>query len=950
VNSRHAPIQFADAGTPPAGMGSYFRSPWKKKKKPEEPGEPGEPPLSLNGKTHAAYHAYKRRHNPGWNETESPAVRGGGGGGVSPRASPFLANGGTSDIRAVGSGRDAENAPNGRDGTPRDVYRMGTDDCNGEHRDETRDDESPSGNRHDGNAMKIPAVCVFPETLLSCAVADKQLGWVFPPSTLWVHNPSATISVRFRVAALRREDVFVTPRRGVLKPNSFCKLTVRPAPISDVADDPGTIHSDLLVPAPNALVVVCVAVNRGDDNSDDCEDENDENNDSDSDSNETAAFDLDSVTTTKTSVALFLDVSAARECARAVAALTLAADNELEGMVTPTGGGETHEKRLESDLENALADNVSLKQELDFALLETERARREADAHAAAAVSASTAAGAASDRLARAESTWQEEMDGLHQEAERLAEAKAAEEMKRRKAVLDGVAAKLREARDEAVARAAEAETTQARATEHAVTLEKQLADELTIRDETEKRALHFEKRCGNLETEIKNDAATFSRRIQRSAAARSSFFEKAGMQVTTRFVASSFTAWRKLAVVTANAKREATQARATEHAVTLEKQLADERKIRDETEKRALHFEKRCGNLETEIKNDAATFSRRIQRSAAARSSFFEKAGMQVTTRFVASSFTAWRKLAVVTANAKRELEKKKLANDLRLFEDEKRLAKEKDVALQKKLDDAVATSKALAKRLDLTEQARVSDLKDHAKQQQVEIENLRVHLERRDGALGLASAAPTAAASRGAAIASRRATTSSFSPVRSQHIPRSPSEMTHRVHVDVVVDVDETGSPTVRSETVNRVRLVPRDGGTDGTRDDGMSDDATDVRASAMDVVTSANTHTRNRIQTHRHPNAKSTSGLASPTTLFAKAQQAAAAMHVTRARRFARNAFRNGAREPFLSSQSGGAARDAVTESLRHASNAARKTREPWNPPMNWSQRGSSEWEVE
>ena len=851
MNSRHAPIQFADAGTPPAGMGSYFRSPWKKKKKPEEPGEPGEPPLSLNGKTHAAYHAYKRRHNPGWNETESPAVRGGGGGGASPRASPFLANGGTSDIRAVGSGRDAENAPNGRDGTPRDVYRMGTDDCNGEHRDETRDDESPSGNRHDGNAMKIPAVCVFPETLLSCAVADKQLGWVFPPSTLWVHNPSATISVRFRVAALRREDVFVTPRRGVLKPNSFCKLTVRPAPISDVADDPGTIHSDLLVPAPNALAVVCVAVNRGDDNSDDCQDENDENNDSDSDSNETAAFDLDSVTTTKTSVALFLDVSAARECARAVAALTLAAENELEGMVTPTGGGETHEKRLESDLENALADNVSLKQELDFALLETERARREADAHAAAAVSASTAAGAASDRLARAESTWQEEMDGLHQEAERLAEAKAAEEMKRRKAVLDGVAAKLREARDEAVARAAEAETTQARATEHAVTLEKQLADELTIRDETEKRALHFEKRCGD---------------------------------------------------------------------------------------------------LETEIKNDAATFSRRIQRSAAARSSFFEKAGMQVTTRFVASSFTAWRKLAVVTANAKRELEKKKLANDLRLFEDEKRLAKEKDVALQKKLDDAVATSKALAKRLDLTEQARVSDLKDHAKQQQVEIENLRVHLERRDGALGLASAAPTAAASRGAAIASRRATTSSFSPVRSQHIPRSPSEMTHRVHVDVVVDVDETGSPTVRSETVNRVRLVPRDGGTDGTRDDGMSDDATDVRASAMDVVTSANTHTRNRIQTHRHPNAKSTSGLASPTTLFAKAQQAAAAMHVTRARRFARDAFRNGAREPFLSSQSGGAARDAVTESLRHASNAARKTREPWNPPMNWSQRGSSEWEVE
>ena len=950
MNSRHAPIQFADAGTPPAGMGSYFRSPWKKKKKPEEPGEPGEPPLSLNGKTHAAYHAYKRRHNPGWNETESPAVRGGGGGGVSPRASPFLANGGTSDIRAVGSGRDAENAPNGRDGTPRDVYRMGTDDCNGEHRDETRDDESPSGNRHDGNAMKIPAVCVFPETLLSCAVADKQLGWVFPPSTLWVHNPSATISVRFRVAALRREDVFVTPRRGVLKPNSFCKLTVRPAPISDVADDPGTIHSDLLVPAPNALVVVCVAVNRGDDNSDDCQDENDENNDSDSDSNETAAFDLDSVTTTKTSVALFLDVSAARECARAVAALTLAAENELEGMVTPTGGGETHEKRLESDLENALADNVSLKQELDFALLETERARREADAHAAAAVSASTAAGAASDRLARAESTWQEEMDGLHQEAERLAEAKAAEEMKRRKAVLDGVAAKLREARDEAVARAAEAETTQARATEHAVTLEKQLADELTIRDETEKRALHFEKRCGDLETEIKNDAATFSRRIQRSAAARSSFFEKAGMQVTTRFVASSFTAWRKLAVVTANAKREATQARATEHAVTLEKQLADERKIRDELEKKALHFEKRCGDLETEIKNDAATFSRRIQRSAAARSSFFEKAGMQVTTRFVASSFTAWRKLAVVTANAKRELEKKKLANDLRLFEDEKRLAKEKDVALQKKLDDAVATSKALAKRLDLTEQARVSDLKDHAKQQQVEIENLRVHLERRDGALGLASAAPTAAASRGAAIASRRATTSSFSPVRSQHIPRSPSEMTHRVHVDVVVDVDETGSPTVRSETVNRVRLVPRDGGTDGTRDDGMSDDATDVRASAMDVVTSANTHTRNRIQTHRHPNAKSTSGLASPTTLFAKAQQAAAAMHVTRARRFARDAFRNGAREPFLSSQSGGAARDAVTESLRHASNAARKTREPWNPPMNWSQRGSSEWEVE
>ncbi len=56
----------------------------------------------------------------------------------------------------------------------------------------------------------------------------------------------------------------------------------------------------------------------------------------------------------------------------------------------------------------------------------------------------------------------------------------------------------------------------------------------------------------------------------------------------------------------------------------------------------------------------------------------FFEKAGMQVTTRFVASSFTAWRKLAVVTANAKRELEKE-TRQRFTLFEDEKRLAKEK-------------------------------------------------------------------------------------------------------------------------------------------------------------------------------------------------------------------------------------------------------------------------------
>ena len=800
-----------------------FRSPWRKKNKPAEEEPEEEPPLSLNGKTHAAYHAYKKRHNPEWNEIDSPGV----GHPHIPTSSP---HGSPHGLRHLHTGSSPLRSGN-RNGN--DVGRDGTA--------ETHDSD------RDPNELHLD---VFPKSLLSCAVADKQRGWVFPEQKLWVRNPSNTETMAFRVQALRHEDVFVKPNKGALRVGEMIELTFCPAPIANVAEDPATLDRDFLVPEPNALAIVAVVIPE-----EYLDVDMDDSTDDDSTLNSTLNARLDALfaddkKTTSTEISMPLDVSAARECARAVAALEHAAEAEAMGMVTPRKK-KTSGTSVEGDLEAAESDVAALKSELDFALEETQRARREADAHAAAARSASEAAGAASERLERAEFAWHEERDAwqsdrnaltlerdaVRVEAETAANEKVTREMTKRKAVVDDVVAKLRSARDEAVANSEEAQSRVNSVTTTCDTLRQQLKESIT--------------RGNELETSV-------------------------------------------------------------------------------------TYFTEKCEKLERELKNDRAMFSRKLQSSSAARDFAFNKAGLQMTIRALAGVFSQWRKLAVVASDAKRVEARKKLEDDLKAFEDERKSFKSKMSdeldKITKQRDDALATAKALAKRLDLVEQSRVEDLKEFSKKQQVEIENLRVHLERRDGLLEsngrqvLSDGSPGPSANNYSSPARRS----------SQYTNLEPEplllQMTRRVNVDVVVDVDENGAPTVLSETVKRVRLVP-----------------TPERDIHADDTSRPHPHRR----THH----------VSPTTLFAKASQAAAAVHGSA--RGDNNLYGAISQLPSakkcFAHQRDGEARvfsaaeiddkiqsDAVGESLRNAGRAARHMREPWNPPNESYMRTSREWE--
>ena len=102
----------------------------------------------------------------------------------------------------------------------------------------------------------------FPRSLLSCAVADREKGWIFPSASLWARNPSATHAARFRVRAMRHEEVYVVPNRGVLPPGGCLELRVTPRPVADLAEDPDTVENGDAPPEPNALALVTVAATR----------------------------------------------------------------------------------------------------------------------------------------------------------------------------------------------------------------------------------------------------------------------------------------------------------------------------------------------------------------------------------------------------------------------------------------------------------------------------------------------------------------------------------------------------------------------------------------------------------------------------------------------------------------------------------------------------------------
>jgi hypothetical protein len=184
----------------------------------------------------------------------------------------------------------------------------------------------------DDTAKRLRAE-VFPRSLLSCAVADREKGWIFPSASLWARNPSATHALRFRVQAMRHEEVYVEPNRGVLRPGGCLELRVTPRPVADLAEDPDTVEDGDAPPEPNALALVTVAATR---ESADATDDEPFSRDDDVD----PGLDADAV---RTVVEMVFDVTAARECARAVAALEHAAELEATNAGTPSEAGSEDE-------------------------------------------------------------------------------------------------------------------------------------------------------------------------------------------------------------------------------------------------------------------------------------------------------------------------------------------------------------------------------------------------------------------------------------------------------------------------------------------------------------------------------------------------------------------------------------------------------------------------------
>ena len=383
----------------------------------------------------------------------------------------------------------------------------------------------------------------FPRSLLSCAVADREKGWIFPSASLWARNPSATHAARFRVRAMRHEEVYVVPNRGVLPPGGCLELRVTPRPVADLAEDPDTVENGDAPPEPNALALVTVAATRAsaDAAANDATSDDDEPFDDDVD----PGLDADAV---RTVVEMRFDVTAARECARAVAALELAAELEARNAGTPSEtpsemSEDASEDEDASSVAAAAAERDAARAEAAAAKEECSRARREADAHAAAAATASDAAGAAAERLARREAEWEAEKATFVSEARKTSfakvetskkeekeslEARVAAELAKRRKVLDAVLDAMRTRAESAEKRAVEA-------------------------SEAVREAL---ARAASVEAELKLDRETFTRRLQSSRAARDSAFDKLRRARRTAFARTALASWRRVATAAADSRR----------------------------------------------------------------------------------------------------------------------------------------------------------------------------------------------------------------------------------------------------------------------------------------------------------------------------------------------------------------------------------------------------------
>jgi hypothetical protein len=485
----------------------------------------------------------------------------------------------------------------------------------------------------DDTAKRLRAE-VFPRSLLSCAVADREKGWIFPSASLWARNPSATHALRFRVQAMRHEEVYVEPNRGVLRPGGCLELRVTPRPVADLAEDPDTVEDGDAPPEPNALALVTVAATR---ESADATDDEPFSRDDDVD----PGLDADAV---RTVVEMVFDVTAARECARAVAALEHAAELEATNAGTPSEAGSEDEDDAAAAAAAAAAELAAARAETSRALEECSRARREADAHAAAAATASEAAGSAAERLARREAEWEAEKATFVSEARRVAletekeserlETRVAEELAKRRKVLDAVLDAMR----------ARAESAETRASETAESLNEAL------------------KRSAQLEAELKLDRETFARRLQSSRAARDFALSKFGSAARTSFTRVFFASWRRIAAAAADSRRALETERlardresfAVERA-SLTASLEETRRERDAFAEEARRARERCDRdeagaarglreLAEKQRGDIETLMRSVSAAIAANGEKLERLGFGVRPENISEDVSAYR------------------------------------------------------------------------------------------------------------------------------------------------------------------------------------------------------------------------------------------------------------------------------------------------------------------
>ena len=575
-----------------------FFSP-RKKKVAEEVKEPVSASPLGDASTHAAYAAYKSSFPRRDRHEIAPVVL------HVAVASPAPPSPARAD-ESRGGGASATDERRDRDAESDALSEEGRDACETRRHGRSEDADSvvsTSAPRDaegvDDTAKRLRAEA-FPRSLLSCAVADQEKGWIFPTASLWARNPSATHALRFRVQAMRHEEVYVAPNRGVLRPGGCLELRVTPRPVADLAENPDTVENGDAPPEPNALALVTVAATR--ETADAADDDWDSTRDEPFDDDVDPGLDADAV---RTVVEMVFDVTAARECARAVAALEHAAELEARNAETPS------ETESEDDSSNGglAGERDAALAEAARAIEECSRARREADAHAAAAATASDAAGAAAERLARREAEWEAEKSTFVSEARRreakreeeekeILEARVAAELAKRRKVLDAVLDAMRTRAESAETRAVEA----AEATREALA------------------------RSASVEAELKLDRETFARRLRSSRAARDFAFDKFGSAARTASARAALASWRRLAAAAADSRRAlelerlardraASRVAERDERAALEAALAEARRERDDARSAEARARERLDRAEAGAARDV--FARELAENA---------------------------------------------------------------------------------------------------------------------------------------------------------------------------------------------------------------------------------------------------------------------------------------------------------------------------------------------